>query len=214
MITYLYGNHGPVYFPFRLKAGRAPGACQLGGAPPQGVIPPQVETATRYLATLRLNEECDVSLFTTFDFTNRSLSGYFNATYRLLDQSNPLVQFVVHSSIADREKSSGLSSDLPELHFVFGRSGVDPECLSAEGLENPAIYEEHKVGGQPFFEQLEGDFAKTLDLFQQGYIHLLQLAFPGEEDAEIDADWPFGPSVFHVFCHQVGLSFQFCYIWG
>jgi len=212
----LYANYGRKFTSFRLKQEAASNArCLIGGAPPTAVIPRSVEAATRHLATLALEERLDVSLFSTFHYeSGPSPFNFFRATYKLHDQSNVFIQFVVHQPMRDSDIPSPLKSPLPALGFVFGDQGVDPECATVEALGNPTIYSDHKIGGQPSFSQLEGVVGATLALLRGGYVHLLQLAFPSRNDTLVNTDWPFGEAIFHVFAKKNGSVFEFCYIWA
>ena len=61
----------------------------------------------------------------------------------------------------------------------------------------------HKTGGVPFFAQLEGTVLRdSLEAMASGYLHILHLDFPSQEDAEFSGNWPFGENVFHVFAKQ------------
>lgn len=187
----------------------------MGGEPPVDVVPSRVELMTRYLATLGLQDDLDVSLFSTFDYESRQSPFYFfPATLQLHDESNALVQFVVHPRKSIRDAQSALRSSLPLLGFVFGSSGTDPECPTIDDMGNPAIYEDHKVGGQPFFNHLERDSGAALDLLRNGYVHLLQIDYPSNLDTLFDGNWPFGEYTFHVFAKKTDGSFEFRYIWG
>lgn len=213
----LYADHGRTFIPFRLKREAAPDArCSIAGEPPTGVTPGRTDGNTRYLATLGLEAGVDVSLFSTFDYqSQQSPFNFFSGTYKLHDQSSALVQFVVHQQARGRDTSSALKNELPALGFVFGAPGTDPECPTVEALGNPAIYTDHKVGGQPSFSQLEGDVGVALNLLRSGYVHLLQLNMPSAvSDALVKGMWPFGESVFHVFAKKTGGVFEFRYIWA
>lgn len=212
----LYTDYNRTFVPFRLKQEAVPSArCSIGGGPPIGVKPSRIETTTCHLATLGLEDGIDVSLFSSFDYVARqSPFNFFHATYKLHDQSNIIIQFVVHRRMPSFDMASPLRSPLPRLGFVFGAQGIDPESPTVEALGNPAIYTDHKVGGQPFFSQLEGEVGATLALLREGYIHLLQISFPSSHDSPIDADWPFGEAVFHVFAKKSKNGFEFRYIWA
>ena len=180
-----------------------------------GVKPSRVEATTCYLATLGLEDGIDVSLFSSFDYlAKQSPFNFFRATYKLHDESNIIIQFVVHQHMPRYDMASPLRSPLPMLGFVFGAQSIDPECPTIEALGNPTIYSDHKVGGQPFFSQLEGEVGATLALLRDGYIHLLQIAFPSSNDTLINADWPFGEAVFHVFAKKSKNGFEFRYLWA
>lgn len=212
----LYANHGRTFIPFRLKQEAASSAeGSIAGEPPTGITPDRINGNTRYLATLALEDGVDVSLFSTFDYqSQQSPFNFFRGTYKLHDQSSALIQFVVHQHVRSRDASSALKHELPALGFVFGAPGTDPECPAVEALGNPAIYTDHKIGGQPFFSQLEGDVDSTLELMRDGFVHLLQLLYPSNEDSMFRGKWPFGESVFHVFAKKQGSVFEFQYIWA
>lgn len=212
----LYVNHDRAFIPFRLRREAALQAgCTMGGVPPVGVTPVFVEAGTRYLATLGLETGLAVSLFSTFEYESRqSRFNFFQGTCRLHDQSNALVQFVLHQPANCRDDNSIFKNEIPMLGFVFGVPGTDPECASVEELGNPNIYMGHKIGGQPFFSQLDGDVVEVPTLLRNGYVHLLQIAFPTNQDTLINANWPFGESVFHVFAIKSNGVFEFRYIWA
>jgi hypothetical protein len=120
----------------------------------------------------------------------------------------------VHKQANGRYLESALKSDLSALVFAFGDQGTDPECAAIEDFGNPLIYTDHKIGGQPHFGQLEHEVGAALSLLRNGYVHLIQIAFPSNEDAIINVDWPFGEAVFHVFAKKSGSGFEFRYIWA
>ncbi len=213
----LYANHGLAFIPFRLKREAALSAgCSITGEPPTGIAPDRIDGNTRYLATLALEDGVDVSLFSTFDYqSDQSPFNFFSGTYKLHDQSSALVQFVVHQHVRSRDVLSALKNELPALGFVFGAPGTDPECPTVEALGNPAIYADHKIGGQPFFSQLEGEVDAAFGLLRSGYVHLLQLNMPSAvTDTLVKGMWPFGESVFHVFARKTTGGFEFRYIWA
>lgn len=215
-ITNLYADHGRTFIPFRMKREAASDArCWIFGEPPKGVRPTQIDEKTRYFATLGLVDGIDVSLFTTFDYqSEQSPFNFFAGTDKLHEQSSPLVQLVVHQRANERDPASVLKHESSALGFVFGAPGTDPECLAVEALGNPAIYTDHKVGGQPSFSQYEGDAGATLALLCGGHVHLLQLNMPSATDTLVSVMWPFGESTFHVFAKKSGSSFEFRYIWA
>ena len=212
----VYCDYNRTFVPFRLTGEpKLNWRCSLGGAPPLGVMPPRVEPLTSYFATLGLEEGLDVSLFVTFDYTSPPASfNFFRGTYRLHDESNPQVQFVVHKQTSVRNLTSSLTSELPPLAFAFGVQVTDPEVGTEGQLGDRGIYADHKVGGVPYFGQLEGEVGAAFSLLENGFVHLLQLAFPSREDAMISGNWPFGESVFHVFARRKPGGFEFRYIWA
>lgn len=211
----IYNNYGLQFFPFRLKAAHAgSGRSSIGGEPPLGILPSQVYPQTRYLGTLGLVGNLDASLFTTLDYSKPpSPFNLFSATGKLQDTSSDLVQFVVHPTQLARSCGSPLRSELTSLGFEFGFPGVDPDYAHPETLWEAGIHTGHKVGGAPFFDQLEGDVMAAYQLLREGYVHLLQLSFPSDQDDEVAIDWFFGDTTFHVFARKDKEDVQFRYIW-
>jgi hypothetical protein len=58
----------------------------------------------------------------------------------------------------------------------------------------------HKLGGRPYFvNRGEPVEQEVNDLLREGYEHVLQMDFPGNDpDAEVSGAWPFGTGMFHV----------------
>ena len=213
----LLNEYGLKFIPFRLLHEQTPIARNfMGGSPKRGVTPPLIEPATKHLCTLGLVEGLDVSLFSTFDYNILdSRYSFFPATYKMHDESNPLVQFVVHPEETQRDDHSPLKNSIKALELVFGEVRSDPPCEGVEDLGAAAIYSDHKVGGLPFFNQIEGEVGKSLQLLRDGFVHLLQITFPSNADSLSSGNWPFGESAFHVFArHDALRDFRFYYCWG
>jgi len=49
-------------------------------------------------------------------------------------------------------------------------------------------------------------------LKRDGFVHILQLAFPGIEDT-FEGSWIFGEHVFHLYCAEHKSGLQFKYLW-
>lgn len=213
----LFSDYGLKYIPVRLRHEQTEIARNfMGGAPKRGVAPPLLEPATKHLCTLGLVEGLDVSLFSTFDYNSQdSPYSFFNATYKLHDQSNSLVQFVVHPMETQRNDQSPLKNSIKALELVLGQARSDPPCESVEDLGAAAIYSDHKIGGVPYFNQIEGEVGKSLRLLRNGFVHLLQITFPSKADSLTTGNWPLGESAFHVFARREALrEFAFYYCWG
>ena len=212
----IYLQYGSAYVPFRLVAGVAAGEhSSIGGAPPFGVVPRRPNRHTRYLATLGLEGEVAVSIFTSLDYKLRQgPQDFFQSVYRLHGPDSDVIEFVVHPQKVIRDERSTWRSVIPACGLRYERKGGDPACQTIDDWGQPEIYANHKLGGQPHFKQLEGDMAGVLKLMQKGYVHLFQLAGPSRDDAFLDVKWPFGKYVFHLFIKKTGPDFSFYAIWG
>src|SRR5258706_5021929 len=152
----LHTNYGLNFLPFRLRQEADTTRTYFGGPPKRGVVPPIVQSATKHLCTLALVDDLDVSLFSTFDHESLDSDfSFFRGTYKMHDESNALVQFVVHPIEVRRNDDSSLTHYLSALGFAFGGSGDDPPCRSVQDLGLTRIYSDHKIGGLPFFNQIE-----------------------------------------------------------
>jgi hypothetical protein len=73
---------------------------------------------------------------------------------------------------------------------------------------------DHKIGGKPYYHHNYGKILKeTEQAIAVGYIHMLQLSFPGYHDANVRGAWPFGEYVFHIF-GKPGREWQFLCGWA
>jgi hypothetical protein len=170
------------------------------------VFPSMVYPITRHLATLQLCEDESVSLFSSFDFKASSGPFSFGAgSHMLHDGQSALVQCVQHRTRSPSAKT--------EFWAGFGPVGL--EFGSAQQETQPDPYEDHKTGGCPFVQYVQRGFELGMQaILADGFCHVMQLAFPGFKDVEIDADWPFGSRVFHVFAKATGQHFEFRSCWG
>lgn len=201
--------------PFHLVPCRGSGTNRLGGQPPEGIRPTVNLPNARYLATLALTGDLDVSLFADFGGPD-SDPPFLDYIYQLQNQDNTLIQFELHSRLPVT-RDSALESPVPACELKFGDLDQDLDPTRAD--HHTALtqcFEDHKVGGIPFFEHLEGTvYEESLPLLQSGYFHILQLAFPGSSDLDLDCDWPFGTTwIFHVFAKVEPPSWRFIYAWS
>lgn len=215
----LYSDWGGRFAPFRLRADSAlPRHHFFGGAAPHDVHPLRQIPETFFLAALGLTANEAVGIFCHFNYQSATSPTYFySASHKLWDASADYLEFVVFNGLAESSQSSPYAHQLPELRFSFYDGGDDPSEPTADDYANGRIFSDHKVGGLPFFEQIEGRILDdVLRARKEGFVHILQLAFPGPDDTLIDADWPFGPMVFHVFAKRSNTSdaFEFRYCWG
>jgi hypothetical protein len=215
----LYSDWGGRFFPFRLRSDSGlPGRHFIGGCAPHHVVPLRKASATFFLGVLGLTVDQDVGIFCHVDYESSTSPTYFyTASHRLWDDSADYLEFVVFDRGAEPSRSRPYPTQLPELRFSFYDGGNDLAAPTAADYAEGSIFSDHKIGGLPFFEQIEGRILDdVLKAREDGFAHILQLAFPGPEDTLIDADWPFGPMVFHVFARRskATAAFEFRYGWG
>jgi hypothetical protein len=201
-------HHLPIhqYVPFQLRTAFEDDTHWIGGDAPMGISPPIVHPVTRHLATLQLFEDESVILFSSFDFKASSGPLSFGAGSHLLhDGQSTLVQCIQHRTRRPAAKT--------EFWAGFGPVGL--EFGSAQQETQPDPYDDHKTGGYPFVQYVQRGFERAMQAaLEDGYCHVMQLAFPGFKDVEIDADWPFGSRVFHLFGKSTGRRIEFRSCWG
>lgn len=207
-----YIQQGSKYRSFSISDSTADTGFRLGGTAPVNIKPKSINSYTKYLMTMPLDMDYELSIFHSFNFDNDGESNPFDMSLTFFDETNNLVQFVIHPS-ASRGESSTLDSEM-SAHQIY----LSSEVLNDTETEDEPCYPFHKVGGIPYFSHLfdSGADKKSMELISDGYFHLLQLAFPvGPNDGEtITGDWPFGEAVFHVFAKQKENSLEFIYIWA
>ena len=182
---------------------------RIGGVPPQGIEPPVILDTTRYFATLPFRDiglrEMSIYLSTVYKLdspvsmlTNRSI---------LFTVENPMVQIVIHKP-ASRGEDFDLSSELTGRGLIIEDERPDSGDLDI-------IWNHHKIGGHPFFRDFDDPIAaQGKDLLKEGYLHLVQFAFPDKKDGRICGTWPFAEYIFHVFAKDVDGRIDFRYCWG
>src|SRR2546430_441860 len=70
---------------------------RFGGRPPKGINPASKGSDTRFLATLKANDEFDVSMFATLNYASAASPFWFyDKAYAMHERTEALVQFVVH----------------------------------------------------------------------------------------------------------------------
>lgn len=197
------------YVPASISDYRVGNRAVLGGGGPAGVTPRCIYPLTKHLVTLPFADR-RLSVFYTFDMSQDGAWNPFDNTHVLFDEANHLVQFVINDA---REGEGYLGAgNLPRMGLDIGLN------LRPDGpYDDEVSYPFHKIGGIPCFTRLfEDDFYSGCGkiMNQAGYVHLLQLAFPsGPNDVLIDADWPFGDAIFHIFMKSGPVpSFKYC--WG
>lgn len=149
-----------------------------------------------------------------FDDAGRELSIFLveKSKYDLLKHCRQLmaadagpVKLLLHSRSCRNARTENAS------HLSGHRLIVEDEIKDL-GDESGAA--DHKIGGKPYYHH---DYGKIIQETQQamasGYIHLLQLSFPGYRDADIQGAWPFGEYVFHLF-GKPGREWRFLYGWA
>lgn len=162
---------------------------KLGGRPPKGIIPKRGLYSLKYFITVKLSgeENLFISLFVA-DFEN--LLGVRGRVNKL-----GMVENVIHKP-QQRENNSQFQSQISEHDIQILETENDSEEIDKE-----IIYlSGHKIGGFPHLirnkNNLENDINK---LFENGFLQIVQIDFPGNQDDVVSGDWPFGDGIFSLF---------------
>jgi hypothetical protein len=196
------------YVPFRLREARTDDAHWIGGDAAAGVEPPVAEALTRHLLTLRLSEDAAVSVFTTFNYdAGQGPWAFCKGFNTLFDESAFIIQCVTHAPAPRATERTPWRAEFTVVGLEFG-------TLTDEAAEE--VYEDHKVWGVPYVEHEEGRISEAMAraMSVEGFVHVLQLTFPGYEDANVKGDWPFGGVTFHLLARRVGEGIQYRYCWA
>ena len=104
------------------------------------------------------------------------------------------------SELTTTERKNGTAGD----RVYFGKVGGGLAAETTAGsLEEAAALQARAQ-----------ELNRLRDSWMAGYVHLVQIAFPSNEDAMVSVDWPFGEAVFHVFAKKKSSGFGFRYIWA
>jgi hypothetical protein len=182
---------------------------RIGGNPPKGITPSVVNTFTRYFATIPFMSanRIELSLFSSFADDYNDPAWLDTNMGMLHSQESVLVQFVVHKA-AHRANRSRY-----EAEFAAQALRLEDERPDNPRKESNRMWIHHKIGGFPFFYNDDATVGAN-KLLADGYLHLLQMASPGFEDALPEGNWPFGNYMFHVFAKETSHGLNFRYIWA
>ena len=189
---------------------------RVGGHAPDGIVPPFVNSATRFFATLELDPgtEREVSVFVSIDWDDQTCyepsnpSSLWNAVSKLMAADCPLVQCVVHQSTR-RSSSPHLASDLDgRALFIAGES---PDIVVEPGGE---LLLPSKIGDRPYYYYGTPSYIQSVHrLLEQGFCLFLQMTFPGFKESPPGL-WPFGEYTFHLLAKESGGGIAWHYGWG
>jgi hypothetical protein len=147
----------------------------------------------------------EASVFLSFEFTQMARAA------GTLTSSGPLVQLVRHPS-SRRGAAGPLDSPLSEHALHAEDVASTDSVLLEDGSKVPASW--HKLGGAPYVIDAGPEMAKAVQTaFSDSYFHYLQLDFPGDRDAQVSGDWPFGDGMFHVLARRPFLADDWLFFW-
>src|SRR5262249_32649824 len=152
---------------------------------PVGIRPRLVIEESEYLLTIPWGDR-EISVFIALDVLAKDYRCPVLSAKKVLDETTPYAQAVIHSA-APRASESGLRSSIPahSLHIEKPRLDVDPN-------DREMPWPNHKIGGRPVFLDAGSDLAEVADdILMRGYDHVIQLCFPDDRDTSLSVNWPF-----------------------
>jgi len=175
---------------------------RLGGHAPAEYHPAIRNPKAVYFATLIFDEAGrELSIF----LAERSKYDVLKHCRHLMAADAGPVTLLLHSHSCRSARTENASN-------LSGHRLIVEDEIKDLGDEPGAA--DHQIGGKPYYHH---DYGKIMEETQRaiaaGYIHMLQLSFPGYRDAMVEGDWPFGEYVFHIF-GKPGREWKFLYGWA
>ena len=177
---------------------------RFGGGAPVGICPPDPSDFTRHFVTIPLVIEppLHASVFLSFDFEQML------DTMGQLGKGQGLIQVVAHPPVS--AMSDDFPSEFPPYALILAEPTDDIETDSG----NEVIVSSHKLGGRPYFMHHEPSLVQAVEqLWPMGFVHVLQMDFPGIQDPPFEEDWPFADGVFHLLGKAPFLADDWCWFW-
>jgi hypothetical protein len=178
------------HLPFRIGDGPSETGARLGGRAPSLDYPAKLRDDAEYVLTVPIAAQPVVyaSVFVNCDFD--ALLDAMNAGI----QADDRVVVVAHPE-AGRSDSTRYQSGLSAHPLLIG----DSVCDDVDTIDDQKIFAGgHKIGGSPHCIQ-EPELEGAGDLMNRGFVHVLQLDFPGREDGDVRGNWPFADGLFNLF---------------
>ena len=202
----LFSNGSGRCIPLVIGDGRSDSGSRLGGTPPAGIAPLNVTSLTKYFATIQISRDpvVEISVFLTFDFNEMADNA------GVIHSSGRLVQFVTHAASA-RNDAPEILSDLSPHPIIHGTECED-WLVDDDGTQ--IVRAHHKLGGRPYVQYVGDGLPASLSQAEEaGYFQVVQIAFPGAKNGDVDGDWPFADGIFHVLGKEPLDECSWRYFW-
>jgi len=192
-----------VCWPMNITEGGGSEGFRIGGMPPINVEPKRITQWTHYFGTFPISvdrdREMELSIFTSFDYIDVDSSLFITKhIHKPVDGDSEVIQCVFHAP-SPRDNDPKWASELQAY-------GVKISSEILEDSEDQSRRVPHKIGGMPF---LYPKLSVISDgLFENGYFHLLQWAFPGKGDCLVKGAWPFHDYIFHLYLRTSGGEYE------
>lgn len=167
---------------------------RIGGSAPDGIAPQSKYGYLKYFLTIPLIEfDQDVSIFVTTDFD------IIYDRKRTLQKSGPVV------AIAHEARDRGTSN---EYASEISSHAIELKCICNDEPKS-------KLGGKSEFFMVETSVIENIDtLYSLGYYQVVDIGFPGSNDAKVKGNWPFGEESLHVYGRKPYAADDWMFIWA
>jgi hypothetical protein len=176
---------------FRIGDGESQSGPRLGGLAPALERSLPLSSGSEYVLTFPLFEM--PPLFVSV-FVNGGVDVLWDAMNSGV-QSDDRIVAIRHNEIP-RGRSKQFASEL-SAHPLEISPRTDHDLVD-DGTGGTIVYSAHKFGGRPYCIQ-EPELEGTELLLKQGFVHALQLGFPGRSDGDVSGNWPFADGLFNLF---------------
>jgi hypothetical protein len=189
--------------PFRIGEGPSTRGPRLGGPAPKGVAP--VNKNLRYFLTAPVGDTG-----TYFSVFSNTASEFIFGEAAGQVVANGDVEVLFHSDVERDDASRPWDSELTPHPLLLGDE--KPDAQDEDGEVTPSS--EHKLGGTPYLVCRGGALeSQVSDLLSIGFRQLLQIDFPGADDALVSGDWPCGTGMFHVLIRSTESGYEWRCFW-
>lgn len=186
-----------------IAEGESETGLRIGGLPPAGVQPPEVNERTLYFGSFPISgrSELELSIFTSFHYLDYKHPDFFTYhTKKPLGADSRVLQCVFHEPAA-RASHSDIVSELQPYRVTHER---ERKGKAAAGSGVP-----HMIGGSPFYYPAVG-MEESKALLRSGYLHFLQWNYPtGGWDCRVKGGWPFPNLRLNLYLKPVGESYEY-----
>lgn len=167
---------------------------RMGGASPD-VDLSLVKDGYKYFFTIPSSKADELSVFIEDDFDKY----WDNKGILQRNSMGGMVHLLSH------EKSTRRSSATSHCNYLSPLS-LAISAQSADVANSADAWHHHKLSGYPYSDDKKISHVVNV-LMKSGHSLVMQLAFPGPDDCDVNLNWPFSDGFFYIF--SKGSSFSF-----
>ena len=167
----------------------------MGGSSPD-VDLASIKDEYKYFFTIPVSKTGELSVFIADDFDKY----WDNKGIVQSNGTGKMVRLMPRKPVARR------------LNYTTHCNYLPPLCLamaapSSDVADSDAAWSRHKLGGYPYCSDEKAcPVAQTLMTSRHSLV--MQLAFPGADDCDVNLNWPFSDGFFYIFSKGSRYSFM------